>query len=207
MRAPALVAVAAFSMLAGNRVSAQLLDPAETSSVLAAYARCQFTGRLAASSIDRAPDLPMARPVETASGTKRVSVADGYRLMLAFPDLDPFVNLKIERSIDGRYASDKQTVLDQMQHMATNSHGTVVKLERHVERGIDIAALNNPSLAGSIISFYSLFNDKKGVILTAHILNQLPERRSFQNMEQYRVQRDRLVGDLVSCLASVGQAK
>lgn len=175
-------------------------DP-ESESRLLAYTQCPLGGGLVAAIVDRAPGLPMARPVETAAGTKRVSVSDGYRVMLAFPDTDPFVNLKIETSMAGLYGADKQTVLDQMEHMSATSRGVLVNLERSVVGDVDIAALNNPGLDGAGLSLYTFFVDAKGIIATAYILNQRPERRAFQNFSEYQVLRDRFVSEFTACLA------
>lgn len=143
----------------------------------------------------------MARPVETAAGEQRVSVADGYRVMLAFPNADPFVNLKIEVSMPGRYATDKQTILEQMQHVADTVRPMPAKLERSVREGIDIAGLNRPGIEGGALSFYTFFDDKEGIIASAYILNQLPERRAFQDVTQYRVLRDAFIEEYTACMS------
>jgi hypothetical protein len=143
----------------------------------------------------------MARPVETASGTKRVSVADGYRIMLAYPNTDPFVNLKVEVSVSGQYASDKRAVLEQMETMAAGARGVTMKVERSDINGVEVVALNNPTLEASGLSFYSLFDDRREMIVTAYILNQRPERRVFQDMASYRKLKDALVQEYAQCMA------
>ena len=154
--------------------------PQALQSRLLPYTRCPLSGGLASTTVERAPSLPMARPVETAAGEKRVSVADGYQIILAFPNTDPFVNLKVELSVAGRYAADKQIVLEQMQHMSATARGAAVKLERSATGGVDIAALNNPGLDGAGLGLYTFFVDAKNIIVTAYILNQLPNRRAFK---------------------------
>jgi hypothetical protein len=187
-------------LLVAATASSQLLDPSRQPSRLIPYTRCSFTGGLVPISVDRAPNLPMARPVETASGTKRVSVADGYRVMLAFPNTDPFVNLKIEVSVAGLYANDKQTVLEQMQVFAASAKGVSMSVERSSLNGVEVAALNNPTIDSSIISFYSLFDDTENVIATAYILNQLPEKRAFRDMSSYKSLRDAFIQDYTQCM-------
>src|SRR5258706_15462400 len=86
---------------------AQLLNPSDRPSPLVPYTNCPLSNGLASVSVERAPHLPMARPVETPSGTRGVSVADGYRVILAFPNTDPFVNLKIEISVAGGVVGEK----------------------------------------------------------------------------------------------------
>jgi hypothetical protein len=188
-------------LLAAFSASGQLLNPSQRPSQLLPYTQCKFNGGLAPLSVERAPDLPMARPVETPSGTKRVSVVDGYRVMLAFPNTDPFVNLKIEVSVPGQYAADKKVVLEQMDGMAASARGVKMSVERSSVDGVEIAALNNPSLAGSGISLYSLFDARRDMIVTAYILNQKADRRAFQDMDEYRKLRDAFIRDLTACMA------
>jgi hypothetical protein len=145
----------------------------------------------------------MARPVDTVAGRKQVSVADGYRVMLTFPDSDPFVNLKIEVSTPGNYGSDKQDVLEGMAYMSANSTGSTMELKRSVRNGIDVAALSRSNLEGGVISFYTLFDDKKNIIVSAYILNALPGRRAFKDIAEFRSRRDRFIEDYTRCMATI----
>lgn len=171
---------------------------------LAAYTRCPFEGQLAAVAVDRAAGVATPRTVETASGGRPVSVADGYRVMLAFPATRPFVNLKVERSVAGQYAADKQTVIDQMQYMADRTPAHTIALTRRMQDGIDVAALDNPALTAAVIGFYTLFDDAHGIIATAYLLNQAPEQRAFKTLDEYGVMRDRFVRNMTACMARLG---
>lgn len=171
---------------------------------LAAYTRCPFEGQLTAVSIDRAAGVATPRTVDTASGNRAVSVADGYRVLLAFPATRPFVNLKVERSVTGQYAIDKQTVLDQMQYMADRTPAHTIALMRRTQNGIDVAALDNPALTSAVISFYTLFDDAHGIIATAYLLNQAPEQRAFKTIDEYGAMRDRFVRNMTACMARLG---
>lgn len=171
---------------------------------LAAYTRCPREGQLTAVAVDHASGLATPRTVETAAGSRAVSVADGYRVMLAFPATRPFVNLKVERSVAGQYAADKQTVIDQMQFLADGVPSHTVALTRRVQDGIDVAAIDNPSLTAGVISFYTLFDDAHGVIATAYLLNQAPEQRAFKTLAEYATLRDRFVQDFTACMARLG---
>ena len=153
-------------------------------------------------SAERAPHLPMARPVETPSGTKHVSVADGYRVILAFPNTDPFVNLKIEVSVAGLYAEDKNVVLEEMQAMVAASGDPKLRLERRTRRGVEVASLNRSKLEGGVIGIYALFDDAESMIVTAYVLNQLSERRAYQDMEGYKKMRDTFVEEYIQCMAT-----
>ncbi len=189
------------ALLAVRPSSSQLLDPSRQPSRLGPYTQCSFGGGLAPVFTERAPNLPMARPVNTPSGQKRVSVADGYRVILAFPNTDPFVNLKIEVSVAGRYTEDKKAVLEQMQAFANSANGVSMTVERSTLNGVDVAGLNNPSIQSSQISFYSLFDDKETMIVTAYILNQGPERRAFNDLASYKKLRNAFIQEYTQCMA------
>ncbi|HEY2531907.1 MAG TPA: hypothetical protein VGJ20_28935 [Xanthobacteraceae bacterium] len=202
MKACHLFAVALINSLAVATAQAQFLDSAQ-SNLLLPYTRCPLEGGLSLIATDHAPNLPMARPVDTAAGRKEVSVADGYRVMLAFPDSDPFVSLKIEVSMPGNYGSDKQAVLEGMASMSANSTGSTMELMRSVKHGIDVAALSRSNLEGGVISFYTFFDDKKNIVVTAYILNALPERRAFKDIAGFRSRRDRFVENYTKCMAAI----
>jgi hypothetical protein len=110
------------------------------------------------------------------------------------------VNLKIELSVKGRFSADKRNALEEMKHVSDTSHGTPA-LERGMQHGVDMAALNRARLEGGVISIYSFFDDESGIIATAYILNQLPERRAFRDLQQYRILRDRFVEEFTSCMS------
>jgi hypothetical protein len=190
-------------LLAAGMAEAQFLDSSQQPSELLPYTQCRLEGGLAPIAVERAPNLPMARPIDTSSGRKTVSVADGYRVMLAFPNTDPFVNLKIERSALGQYSSDKEGVLEQMQYMSANAANGATEFKRSVKRGIDVAELNRPDFKGGVISFYTLFDDKKSIIATAYILNQEADRRAFKDMADFRSRRDKFIQNYVSCMAAI----
>lgn len=169
-------------------------------SALLSYAGCPLRGNLVAVAINpRTADSPPTRRVDTESGRQAVSVVDGLRVILAFPDTDPFVNLKIERPVPGHYAADKQMILDQLHTMARRKRGGAGVVERSEDRGIEIAALNNSTLDGGIVSMYTLFDDRQEVVATAYLLNN--KRRAFQTYEEYQGLRDRFIGDLATCMA------
>src|SRR5258706_3927048 len=86
---------------------AQLLNPSDRPSPLVPYTNCPLSNGVASVSVERAPHLPMARPVETPSGTTRVSAADGYRVIFALPNTEPVVYLKIADSVSVHYAEEQ----------------------------------------------------------------------------------------------------
>jgi hypothetical protein len=165
---------------------------------------CAFGQDLRPESVDRWPAGTPWRSVKTSTGTMQVSVADGYRMLLAFPDTAPFVNLKLERSQPGRLAADRTAILAQMTSFAATPGAKVAPFKVVERNGVEIMALNNPALGGGdVISIYTLISEKTNVIATAYLLDQKQERRKFKNYEQYQALRDDFIFALAVCMAEL----
>ncbi|MES2758453.1 MAG: hypothetical protein V4693_13855 [Pseudomonadota bacterium] len=162
---------------------------------------CPYANGLKARSLERWPANLASRQVHTSTGPMQVSVADGYRLMLAFPDTAPFVNLKLERSQPGKLAADRTAILAQMTTFAATPGAPVAPFKVIERHGVEIMALNNTTLDGSVVSIYTLISEKHHLIATAYLLNQKPEQRKFQTYEQYQAMRDDFVYALALCMA------
>lgn len=177
--------------------------------------RCDFRDGLRIVSADRIPVEIRERQVVTPTGQQRVSLADGYRVMLAYPRTDFFANLKIEMSQDSRYSDDKKTVVESLKYLSNQSSmeaGVPVPLEHEAYKGFDVYAVNfptidfyiennPPTLGGGPIGTYVLFDDSRKMIVTVYFLNQRPERRQFKTMEEYRILRERFLEDYTTCTA------
>jgi hypothetical protein len=165
---------------------------------------CAFGKDLQARSVHRLTDRTPWRMVQTSNGPKQVSVADGYRMVLAFPDTAPFVNLKLERSQPGRLTSDRTAILAQMTSFAATPGATVAPFKVVERNGVEIMALNNPTLnGGDVISIYTLISEKSNVIATAYLLDQKPSERKFKDYEQYQALRDEFIFALAVCMAEL----
>ncbi len=164
---------------------------------------CRFGNELQAKSVDRWPASLSSRMVQTSTGPMQVSVADGYRMMLAFPNTAPFVNLKLERSQPGKLAADRTAILAQMTSFAATPGATVTPFKVVERNGVEIMALNNPTLNGGVISIYTLISEKSNVIATAYLLNQKPSERKFKDYMQYQALRDDFIFALAVCMAEL----
>lgn len=164
---------------------------------------CAFGNGLQARSVSRWNEPKPWRVVQTANGPKQVSVADGYRMLLAFPGTAPFVNLKLERSKPGRLAADRTAILAQMTSFAAKPGATVAPFRVIERNGVEIMALNNPALTGGVISVYTLISEKNNVIATAYLLNQNPAQRKFKDYQQYQALRDDFIYSLALCMAEL----
>jgi hypothetical protein len=201
MKAPMTRLLVTLMVLGAPLAWGQSLTPSAPS-VLAPYTKCTFSDQLGAVSIDHLHDVPMIRSVNTASGSKPVSVADGYRVMLAYPNTDYFVNLKVELSVAGSFSEDKRYITERMQEIAAHSTSKAMKLEQATIKGISVYSLNNPDInVGGVLSFYTLFDEAKDIVVTAYILNGEPQHRAFESLAKYRELRDRFVNAFASCMA------
>jgi hypothetical protein len=178
-----------------------LAQPADP---LRARTTCAFGNELRAQSVDRWPAGSPARKVQTSTGPMQVSVADGYRMMLAYPGTKPFVNLKLERSQPGKLAADRTAILAQMTSFAATPGATVSPFKVVERNGVEIMALNSASLdGGGVISIYTLIAEKSNVIATAYLLNQKPAERKFKDFKQYQKLRDDFIFGLAVCMAEL----
>ncbi|MES2130484.1 MAG: hypothetical protein V4463_24695 [Pseudomonadota bacterium] len=162
---------------------------------------CTFGGELKPVSASRLNTGAAWRTVETSAGPMRVSTADGYRMMLAFPDSEPFVNLKLERPAAGRLSEDRTAILAQMTSFAARPGAHVEPFKVAAHNGVEVMALNNGALTGGVISMYTLISEKSNVVATAYLLNPKPERRKFKSYAEYEALRDAFIASLSQCMA------
>ncbi len=179
-----------------------------TADPLAPLAQCinrsQFQFRMQ----DRLPAGATTRVVKMAAGDRQISTADGYRLMLFRKSSLPFVNLKIERSAEGQFAADRDTIVAQMREMAARGKlPQQLPLETDARDGVEVLGLNNASIAQAqgIISLYTLLHAASGTVATAYILNQPADPRDFATDAQYQALRAQLIASLASCMADPAQ--
>lgn len=189
---------------AGAALAQDVLAKAPAADALRPLLACPFGNGLKGRDLARWPANASSRTVQTAAGPREVSVADGYRLLLAFPDTAPFVNLKLERSQPGHLAADRAAVLAQMSSF-TAAPGAAAAPLKVIERdGIEIMALNNPTIdGGGVISIYTLISESDDLIATAYLLNAKPAQRKFQTYQQYEALRDDFIYALALCMSEL----
>lgn len=179
-----------------------------TADPLAPLAQCINRSEFQFRQQDRLPLSATSRVIKMKAGERRVSTADGYRLMLFHKSSLPFVNLKIERSAAGGFAADRETIVAQMQEMSANSKPPqLVPLETDARQGVEVLGLNNPYIMHSsgVISLYTLLHAASGTVATAYLLNQPADKREFATDAQYLALRDQFIAALAACMADTGQ--
>lgn len=170
---------------------------------LGPIADCVGKGELKLLERGRLPESVPTRSVSTASGTRQVSMADGYRVLLATPQGLPFVNFKVELSTPESAEADRGAILAQMQQLAERSAASkddaVVKRERVGDA--EVLALHQKDLSRpGPLSFYSIFVPARHLVSTIYVLNQDPAKRAFSSFDDYVKQRDAAIAAALRCL-------
>ncbi len=200
--------------LASLPAATDALSAEQRADPLRPLTQCEFVDGLRVAAADRAPAEIRERKVATAAGARTVSLADGYRVLLAYPGSDYFANVKLELSQEARYAADKQAVVANMEYLANRTSQdarATVPLQHDTLRGFDMygfdfptidfyVAGNPPTLGGGPVGTYVLLHDTQRLIVTVYLLNQRPERRRFKTIEEYRDLRDRFLDNYTTCL-------
>jgi hypothetical protein len=167
--------------------------------------RCIAAGKFGVLEQGRLPASVTSRTVETAAGNKTVSLADGYRVILATAQGQPFLNLKVELSSPADAAADRATVESQMALFSSRRSGAQQALQRVVHGEVELLSLHQPDLErGGPISFYSLFVPSKALIASLYVLNQPPGQRAFATYADYEGLRDEAVKLVQGCAVAGG---
>jgi hypothetical protein len=180
----------------------------------------------------RCQDCPAWRVVdfhgkEPGSPVRRekVSVAAGVTAMYAYPGTGYFANVKIERSLAGRYEEDRSIVLAALEHeyarkkerlaayLAANpairekvdqllpAGKEHIEFERRTRGEIEVASYteNAIGLSSSAISQVHIFVPREEIIITAYLLNQKNAR--FKDIGEFLALRSAFIGAWTDFLA------
>lgn len=165
------------------------------------YVSCQYGAGLSVVSNIRLPGRGVRyRTVETSDGQKRVSLVDGYRLMLAQGEPSYFANMKVERSDPSQYVSDKAAVIKNLEFALQESSTGKAVWEHMPYNGFDVYGVTDPTMDGNGPNgIYVLFRDATQTIVTIYFLGQKPEYRKFKTIEEHDALRDLMLEELTTC--------
>jgi hypothetical protein len=153
--------------------------------------------------VDRLPKDVTSRTENTSTGEKQISLADGYRVMVAYPKTDFFANIKAEKSDPAKYEVDKQIALEGLKYAAITTKdmesSEPVKLSYD---GFEGYTINRKSIVGNTLGITVLFSDSNYQILTIYFLNQTAKKRRFQTIEEWRTLRDNFLKRYTVCAKS-----
>jgi hypothetical protein len=188
--------MALFVALAGAPTLVAQSTPSDAG--LAPYSSCQFSGGLQIVHIDSLALGITSREVDTDSGPRQIDMQSGLRIMFAYPDTDFYANVKAELLPAANYPQLKQFLIDNFQHL---SHGNTVNTALHSPlNGFEIRGFDREKLEGGVLGIYLLFDEQAHVVTTIYLLNQEPQARKFQSMEEYRKLRNQFLGSYTTCI-------
>lgn len=167
---------------------------------LQAYVHCDgFAGGVRGVALDRRPQTAEPwREVGIAGKSRRVSVVDGYRVAYSYARTYAFASLRAEQSDPARYAEDRSIVTANFAAMAEADRA--LDLAEFSIRGLPVQMLTKRQLGGSTLAMAQILADVDAVIVTISFLNQAPEHRHFQAMEEFIGLRDAFVRGYIECV-------
>lgn len=189
--------ILAFAALVPAATDAQSAGPEP----LDRYVNCHYLDSLYPVKIIRRPDAGRgdgSRMVATSQGEKRVSVIDGYTILLGQGAPSYFANMKVERSDPKQYASDKDAVRKNIElAMDGWRHG---EWEHMPFNGFDLYGVSDPTMdANGPNGMYVLFNDSTQTIVTIYFPGQPPAYRTYKTIEEHDAIRDRMLTAITKC--------
>jgi hypothetical protein len=177
-------------------------NPPDGREPLDAYLSCRYgAGLNVVSVLRRQASDPRSRTVATATGERKISVIDGYRLMLSQGEPGYFANMKIEKSDPRQYASDKDAAIKNLEYaMKTAAPGIKPVWDHMPYNGYDVYAVTDTTMG--VVGpngMYLLFRDSAQVIVTIYFLGQKPEHRHFRTIQEHDAIVDKMLEDLTTC--------
>ncbi|MCF0069639.1 hypothetical protein LZD49_04095 [Dyadobacter sp. CY261] len=143
------------------------------------------------------------RTVATENGEVEVTRIDGYRVSYNNEKKAQFVSLKVELSAQDSYETDQKRLLDNLKYL--NAHSSGMETKELIElqfNGYKIFGLSRGSIeTGSTLGTFVMFPGN-GVTVYFYFNNVKPELRSFDNIEDYKKQRDRFIEEYTKHLTA-----
>ena len=166
------------------------------------HTSCELDSGLKIVQLDRLPKDTKFRTVETSNGDRKISLADGYRVMVAYNNKrDWFANIKAEKSLPGEYERDKEGVIESLKFAASTSkdleHPDPVKVSFN---GFEGYGTSKQTLTGNLLGMYLLFSDADQTITTFYFINQNAKRKRYQSIEEWRTIRDEFLNTYTTCI-------
>ena len=169
---------------------------------LDAYLSCRYgAGLSVVSALRMQGDALRYRDITTAAGNKKVSIIDGYRLILSQGEPSFFANLHIEKSDPRQYARDKDVVIKSLEYaMDARPPGPKAFWYHTPYNGFDVYGVTDTTMgANGPNGIYVLFRDSTQTIVTIYFLGQKPEHRHYATIEEHDAIVDKMIEDFTTC--------
>lgn len=166
------------------------------------YISFKTSTNLTVTATDRLPETSnKVRTVKTDNGEVEVTQIDGYRVLYNNDKKAPFVNLKVELSESKAYDKDKKNILDNLKYL--NSHSQNMETKNLIElefNGYKVYGFSRATIeTGNTLGTFVMFPGN-GVTIYFYFNNMKPEYRNFENIDDYRKQRDRFMNEYTKYL-------
>ena len=175
---------------------ATTLSAQQKSAELKRYSECQFGKDFTtvevqqlAQEIDRAADF--------VHPSKVVHLLDGYSLHVAYKEDEPFANVKAEQLRAESYAADRQALLDALKNDAADAPN--MESTNYEANGFEVYGVSRKALDANVLATYLVLNGKTHTATTIYLLNDYPEERKFNTIEQFRQLRDAFLKGMLEC--------
>lgn len=176
---------------------------ANTYEMLKPYASCEgfADGIRIKRQARRSVDEPPYREVTVKGVIHKFSVIDGIRTVYAWPEKEPFADMKVEASDPAKYAVEKHE-LQRIFEIVAKTEGpkayTTIK-----GRGYTGQEVVKPALGGSMAAITQLFFDADKVVVSIYFpyFEKIPAiARGFSSHEQFVSLRTAFMRGYLECL-------
>lgn len=189
-------------IIAGSLNSASSFQSSERDDSLKPFTSCDLRDGLRIVQVDRLPKKVKSRTVKTSSGDRKISLADGYRVMVAYNDeRDWFANIKAEKSVAAEYERDKENAIENLKWAVS------VGKEMDSQEPVKVSfgdyegyGSSRRTLIGNMLGIYVLFSDVDHTIITLYFINQNSNRKRFQTIDEWRMLRDDFLQTYTACI-------
>lgn len=198
------IAIAAFFLAACHAVAwaepQKVQNPLEEILKIQPYVRCtELADGVRLVRMDkRKKDSPAWRELSVGGSSHRVSIADGARLMYAYPGSGFFANLKVERSTSDSYLADKDIVRKWLAETAKTDGN--LELHDAVGKTFTTQSVTRRTLTGNTLAITQLFSDDDRMIVTMYFLNQIPAERRLKTLDEFASHRNSFVRSYSECV-------
>ena len=186
----------------GFSATASFGQSPERDDSLKRFTSCGLENGLRIVQVDRLPKNTKSRTVKTSQGDRKISLADGYRVMVAYNEhRDWFANIKAEKSFTAEYQRDKEGVIENLKWAAsTTSDLESPELLKVSFNGYEGYGTSKRALTGNLLGIYLLFSDVDHTITTIYFINHNANRKRFQTIEEWQAVRDEFLKTYTTCV-------
>ncbi len=147
------------------------------------------------------PQAPMARTAQTFSGPKKIQLVDGVMAAFAFPQEQPFANVKVELLPAATYTAEKTDLISEFDKINATGNDTQRNYKmKPTLNGFEIQGFDRTALDGKVLGIYLLFDNAHHVATTTYFLNAPVGQRKFDSVNEYDGLRESFLNAYTVCV-------